>query len=133
MSIAQLEIRSVYRDCAFFSEQSYDDFQTLDHAIALSSRLDPEHGSVTRQCARTASQHRSPMRELVEKRVPIRDVKGMMVWDADNSRTEHDSLVAGGGHRCKNLSRWNNLPACRVMLTDKSFVVAELIEQLDQL
>ena len=33
------------------------------------------------------------MRELVEKRVAIRDVKRMMVWDADNSEPSMIRLV----------------------------------------
>src|SRR5260370_38276020 len=70
---------------------------------------------------------------MVEQREAVRDVEGMMIWDADHARAELDSLGARRRDRHEYFQRRDYFPSRRMMLADEGFVVAELVERFDQL
>src|SRR5713101_9054273 len=133
VSIDQLEVRAIDRNLAFLGEQANDRADALDHALALRSRIYPEHVCVCGQRPGAASEHHAAMGQMVEQGEAVRDVKGMMIRDTDDARAELDSLGAGRRDRHENFGRRDYFPSRRMMLADERFFVAELVEPFDEL
>jgi hypothetical protein len=114
-------------------EQAADDADRVVLAVALGHRVDAERVGVGRERARPRAEDGAAARHVVELHHALGHVVRMVIGQGDHAGAELDALgaLAGGGQ--EHLGRGDHLPARRMMLTAPEFVVAQLIEMLDEL
>ena len=134
----QLQCRVVQREPVAFggdplaAEQAADDADRLVLPVAQEHRIDAERVRVGGQRARPGAEDRPAAGHVVELHHALRDVERMMIGQRDDAGGELDALrpLARGGE--EHLRRGDHFPAAGMMFAAPEFVVAELVEMLDE-
>ena len=129
----QLEPVGLHVDRAVLPEQRQDRLERLVHALALIERVDAHHPRVGRERAGSDAHHHAAAGHVVELDHPVDHHQRVVVGQRDHAGAQADVAGALGGGGDEDLGRRDQLPAGGVVLADPGFVVAELIEPLDQL
>ena len=114
-------------------EQPADDADRLVLAVAQHHRIDAERVRVGRQCAGSGAEDRAPAGHVVELHHALRDVERMVVGQRDDAGGQLDALGALARRGEEHLGRGDHFPAAGVMLAAPEFVVAELVQLLDEI
>ena len=130
--VLQREPVGLLRD-GLAAQQRHDRVERLVHARPLRVGGDAEHVRVGGELARTAAEHRTAAREVVEQHEAIREHQRVVIGERVHAAAEADVLRARRGRRDEHLGRRDDLVAARVVLADPHLVEAEAIEVLDQL
>ena len=131
--LLQLEPVGLHGDRLLALEQAHDRLQRLLHAGPLGRGIDAHHVGVRRQRARAAAQHGAAARHVVELHEAVRDHQGVVIGQAGDAGAQTDVARALDGGADEDFRRRDGLPAGGMMLADPGFVVAQLVDPLDQL
>ena len=121
-----------FRGHPLAAEQPPDDADRLVLAVALHHRVDPERVRVGGERARAGAEDRPPAGHPVELHHALRDIERVVIGQRDDAGGELDALRALARRGQEHLRRADHLPAARMVLAAPEFVVAELVELLDE-
>jgi hypothetical protein len=93
----------------------------------------PERMRVGGECTRTGAEDGAAAGHVVELHHALRDVEGMMIGQRDHAGAELDALGALAGGSQEHFRRSDGLPARGMVLAAPEFVVAEVVELLDEI
>ena len=115
------------------AQQAHDDVGPLGEQLAGLALVEPDHGRVGRQRARSEAEHEPAAGQMVEQDGPLGHPQRVVVADADHAGAELDVARSLGRGRDEDLGRGDDLGARRVVLADPGLVPPEAVEVLDQL
>ncbi len=113
-------------------EKPPDDADRLVLAVTLHHRVDPERVRVRGERAGTGAEDRPAAGHPVELHHTLRDVEGVVIGQRDDPSGELDALRPLTRRGEEHLGRADHLPAARMVLAAPELVVAELVQELDQ-
>ena len=131
--LGQREPVRLHRDGLFVAGELDDGVKRLSHALALGSRLDAHLHRVGGQRARPDAEHHSAPRHVVELEQVVSDHQRVVIGQRDDPGAELDVLGPLGQGGDEDHRVGDDLAGERVVLADPGFVVAEVVEVLDQL
>ena len=129
----QLEPIALVGNRLSLGEKANDNAQSLVHLFPLGSGVDAHHVGVSRQRARTNSKQHPAPGHVVKLDHAVGHHEGMMIRQADNPGAQFDLLRPLRRRSDEHLRRRDDLPPGAVVLADPGFVIAQLVQPLDQL
>ena len=90
-----------------------------------------DHGGVGRERTGPDAQHHAATGQVIEQREAIRDPQRIVIGQRDHTRAELQVAGLGGDMGDEQHRIANDLDAARVMFTEPGFVIADVIQQLD--
>jgi hypothetical protein len=130
--LAQVPALVLERHGLVGAEQLHDDVGALLEQQAGRALIEPDHGGVGGERARTHAQHEPAPHQVIEQHRSLGDHVRVVIAHRHHTGAQLDVAGALGGRRDEDLRRGDDLAAGRVVLTDPGLVVAELVEVLDQ-
>ena len=121
------------RGDALAVEQPADDADRLVLPVAQHHRIDAERVRVGGQRTGARAEDRASAGHVIELHHALGDIERMVIGQRHHSGREHDApgALAGGGE--EHLGRADHFPAAGVVLAAPEFVVAEFVQQLDEI
>ena len=113
-------------------EEPHHDVEGLLHAGPLVVGFDAEHGGVGGELAGAGAEHHAAPGEVVEHDDAVGQHERVVVGERVDPGAELDVAGALGGRGDEHLGAGDELRAGRVVLADPRLVVAEAVEQGDQ-
>ena len=112
--------------------KAFDDAQGFVHHFALAGGVDAEHIGVGGEGAGADAEHHAAAGEVVEQHHAVGDHIGVVVGEADHAGAEAEGAGALGGGSHKDFGGGDGFPAGAVVFADPGFVVAQVVEPLQE-